>query len=158
MAHSVFIDKIGRIFNGNNSESFEQYQMYKDYSQQGIGKFGNKNVYLLDENDNIINSHGTTKFAEGGGVPETQNYIKEFMLGRVISNDANNDFFALNNNTDKSSVLVYKSDSGAFPLISKSNGIAIFHKKNFSTNDIINSYENTFKDICIKKAINFEIK
>jgi hypothetical protein len=158
MAHSVFIDKIGRIFNGDNLESREQYEMYKDYSQQGIGRFANKNVYLLDDKDNIISSHGVTKFEGGGGVPETDNYVKEFMLGKVIKNDEKIDFFALDNDTNNSSVLIYKSDSGTFPLISKSKGHAVFHKKNFNTNDIINSYENTFKDICIKKSINFEIK
>lgn len=158
MAHSVFIDKIGRIFNGDSSESLEQYEMYKDYSQQGIGRFANKNVYLLDDRDDIISSHGNTKFETGGGVPETDNYVKEFMLGKSIKNNEKSDFFALDNDSNNSSVLIYKSDSGTFPLISKSKGSAIFHKKNFSVSDIINAYENTFKDICIKKAINFEIK
>ena len=156
MRHSVFIDKIGKIFDGNREEAIENFERYRDFSQQGVGIFSNKNVYLLDSNDNIVNSYGITKFADGGGVKESKDYVKDFLLNKNIDNNGLSDFKSLR--SDDSSVLIYKNENGEFPLISRKKNTAVFHKKNFSSNDYINNMESRFKEFCIKNAISFEIK
>jgi hypothetical protein len=160
MTHSVFIDKIGRIFQGDLSESIENYDRYKDLSQMGVGRFSEKNVYLLDESNNIIKSFGTTRFDNGGAVKDNIDIVKYFLLGKKI--DKMPDEFSVLENpigSDNSSVLIYKTLDGHYPLIErKSKKEANFNKSNFLSNDYINELESRFKNICVTNAIKFEIK
>ena len=155
MQHSVFIDKIGTIFNGGYNDAVENYERYKEYSQMGIGLFAEKNVYLLGESGNVIKSCGSTRFDTGGTVAQTKDFVKDFILGKKInSNELTDDFSVLEN-----SVLIYKSKDGQHPLISREskNGL-VFHKRNFSSSDYMNSLSEKFREICIKNAIKFEIR
>jgi len=154
MGHAVFIDKIGKIFDGDYNEAIDNYERYKDYSQQGIGRYSQKNVYLLDDGGQIVKSFGTTKFETGGAVMEKTDIVKNFILGKKINkDDLGDDFFVL-----ESSVLIYKSENGQYPLITKENNVFTFHKSNFSSSDYINSLLQKFRDICIKNVIRFEVK
>ena len=159
MAHSVFIDKIGKIFQGKLSESIENYDRYKDLSQMGVGIFAEKNVYLLDDSNNIIKSFGSTRFDIGGAVSDVD-VVKNFVLDKKIDK-LPDDFYILENPTgsDNSSFLIYKSVEGHYPLIErKSKKEAVFNKSNFISNDYINEMKKRFKDICITNAIKFEVK
>jgi hypothetical protein len=162
MTHSVFIDKIGRIFNGGYEESVENYERYKEISQMGVGRFAQKNVYLLDESGGIVKSFGSTKFDDGGSVIGQYDIVKDFILGKKINpKNIPDDFSLLQDsiNTNTSSVLIYKSLSGIYPLIEKkSKNEAVFNKRNFINNDYINELEKRFREICIANAIKFHIK
>ncbi|MBK7362955.1 MAG: hypothetical protein IPJ01_11725 [Micavibrio sp.] len=154
MGHAVFIDRIGKIFDGNYDEAIDNYERYKDYSQQGIGRFADKNVYMLDGSGQIVKSFGSTKFETGGAVAERVDVIKNFILGKKINqSDLGDDFFVL-----ESSVLIYKTQGGQYPLISKENNTFTFHKSNFPSSDYINSLLEKFRDVCIKNANRFEVK
>ena len=155
MQHSVFIDKIGTIFNGGYNDAVENYERYKEYSQMGIGVFAEKNVYLLGEGGNIMKSCGSTRFETGGAVAQTKDFVKDFIIGKKINpNELTDDFSVLEN-----SVLIYKSKDGQHPLISReSKNVLVFHKRNFSASDYMNSLAEKFRETCIKNAIKFEIK
>ncbi len=152
----VFIDKIGKIYDG--SEAVSEFDRYKDLSQQGIGKFAEKNVYLLDESDNIVKSFGVTAFANGGEVGENTDIVKDFILGKKIDNSKaiESGFTALQSNG--ASVLVYKNNDGQLPLITISKGSAFFHKTNFSPDPYIDSMSESSRHICIRNAMKFIIE
>ena len=154
MAYSVFIDTIGKIHDGNYETSVENYERYKEFSQRGIGRFSEKNVYLLGDGGSIIKSFGSTKFESGGTVSTGKDFIKDFILGKKINRkDLTDDFSVL-----ESTALIYKSQDGQYPLITKKvKDSAIFHKSNFSSSDYINSLIAKFKEVCIKNAIQFQI-
>lgn len=154
MEHTVFVDKIGKIFNGDYNEAVENFERYKDFSQMGIGRFAQKNVYLLDSSNGIVKSFGSTKFEGGGNVEQKSDFIKDFILGKKIKKEnLPDDFYIL-----ESSVMIYKNKEGQYPLISKSQGNVIFHKSNFSISDYITSIEKKFKEVCVLNAIKFEMK
>ena len=157
---SVFIDKIGKIYNGNYNDCIEKFEQYRDLSQQGIGRFSQKNVYLLEDNK-IVKSYGDTAFATGGVVSSGDSIIKDFIIGKKLDNNKISDsgFMTLQSNSGTNdSVLVYKNNDGQFPLITISKGSATFHKSNFSIDSYINSMADTFRDVCIKNGIKFSIK
>lgn len=151
----VFIDKIGKIYDG--SDAVSEFDRYKDLSQQGIGKFAEKNVYLLDESDNIIKSFGVTAFANGGAIAGNTDIVKDFILGKKIDNSKaiESGFTALQ--SDEASVLVYKNNDGQFPIITISKGSAVFHKTNFSPDSYIDSMAESFRYVCIRNAMKFTI-
>lgn len=161
MLHSVFIDKIGKIYDGNYNDAVDNFDRYRDLSQQGIGRFAQKNVYLLNNEGNIVKSYGTTAFKDGGEVLENVDVIKDFILGKKIDNSKSieSGFTAIQSKKPNgSSVLVYKNNDGQFPLITISNNNAIFHKTNFSPDSYINSMAQSFRDVCIKNAMKFTIE
>ena len=154
MTHSVFVDKIGVVFEGEYQEANDNYETYKDFSQRGVGLFSSKSVYLLDGRA-IVKSAGLGKYAEGGTVADARDFVGDFIIGKKLGNgDLSDDFSVLD-----SSVLIYKSAGGQYPLVSKkSKNEMIFHKNNFPVSDYIKSLEKKFKDICLKSGIKFEIK
>ena len=158
MTHSVFIDKIGKIYDGNYNDAVSEFERYKNDSQQGIGRFSQKNVYLLNNEGGIIKSYGTNAYRDGGEIVETKDTIKDFIIGKKIDNSKSTEsgFTALQSNG--SSVLVYKNNDGQFPLITISGNSAIFHKSNFSPDSYIDSMAQSFREICIKNAIKFTIE
>ncbi len=158
MSHSVFIDKIGRIYDGDYDNAVSNFDRYRDLSQQGIGRFSNKNVYLLNSNDDIIKSYGVTSFGAGGAVLDNTDIINNFTIGKKIDNAKSIEagFTALQSNG--ASILFYKNMDGQFPLITISNNIATFDKSNFSPDSYISSMAESFRDICIKNGIRFKIQ
>lgn len=158
MKATVFVDKIGNIFNGEMQSANEHYDKYKDLSMRGVGNFAGKDIYLLNERGDILKSHGNTIFRDGGLTEDGNDIIRDVVIGRKINNSkiANLGFMALQDS--EGSILTYKSNNGEHPLIKKSNGHAIFFKKSFSPSDYINSMESSFIKYCIENAIKYHIQ
>ena len=158
MKHTVFVDKIGNIFSGDAASANEHFDKYKELSTRGVGSFADKDVYILDENRNIVKSYGKTLFAMGGVTTENQNnLVRNFVIGKKLDNDkiSKSGFMALQ--MPESSVLIYKSDEGERPIIKTHNGSAVFLSNNFSKSDFIDNMISDFKKVCIENAIKFKI-
>lgn len=159
MRYTVFVDKIGNIFSGDENSVNEHFEKYKELSTRGVGNFSDKDVYILDEDRNIVKSYGKTMFAVGGLMKGSSdgNIIKDFLLGKKLDNEkiSKLGFMALQNYD--ASMLIYRNDEGENPLIKTHKGSAIFYVNNFSKSDIINSMMNEFKKVCVENAIKFKI-
>lgn len=161
MKNIVFVDRIGEIYNGDVVSAKEHYEKYKDLSMRGIGAFAEKDVYLLGEKGEILNSYGKTIFNNGGAVTDTENsdtIINDFIVGKKINNVRVKSlgFMALQNVAD--GMLIYKSSDGELPIVKIKDGSATFFKSSFTNSDYIKRMEDTFKKTCIKNGVKFNIQ
>lgn len=156
--HTVFVDKIGNIFRGDESSAKENFEKYKELSSRGIGCFANKDVYVLDDNRNVLMSYGKRLFANGGVMTNitSSNLINDFLIGKEINNNEILKSGFLVFQSDESSTLMYNQD-GEKPLIRVDELGATFYANSFPNNDIIKNMLIEFKKVCVENAIKFNI-
>lgn len=158
MKNIVFVEKIGEIFNGDVVNANQHYEKYKELSMRGIGRFADRDVYLLNENRDIIKSHGNSVFAMGGQVLDSEKLFNDFIVGKKLNNDSikHQGYMALQSDGD--SVLMHITKNGQYPMIKVKNGSAIFFKSYFENLSNTEHLHTVFVNSCLKNAIKFSIQ